>query len=278
MKKACFAGNPEQWNGKKETEKRSSFSLFAKVSSIPVRRIDSFTLIELLIVISVIAILAGLLLPALSKAREKAKDAACMSQIKQFCAASMMYSDEANGWFPTNGERDDAPPRMDRDDKWHGFALLYFTGYIRDKSLYYCPASVCYQLNDSTYGFGRQTFGQYSASMCYSSYFYMANFFSSDGGTPYSFRNQVMARGPLLGWRSRTAGTAAKKLKPSEDPLLADAIWSSDMTRATFRRSSHMSGAKPRGLNIGYIDGHVAWSTFSKMICRLRWVGQYYWY
>lgn len=276
MKKAYSVGNPERRNGR---EIHAGFSCCeGHFSLFPARRLRNFTLIELLVVVSIIAILAGLLLPALNKAREKAKDAACMSQIKQFCAASMMYSDEANGWFPTSGERDDAAPRMDRDDKWHGFALLYFTGYIRNKSLYYCPASVHYKLNDSTYGFGRQEFKQNFALMCYSSYFYMANFFSSDGRTPYSSRNHVMARGPLLGWRSRSAGVAAKKLKPSEDPLLADAIWSSDMTRATFRRSSHISGAKPRGLNVGYIDGHVGWSAFGKMKCRLWSVSHYYWY
>ncbi len=83
---------------KKENEKMSR-------KYFTIRRVGNFcnkqfTLIELLVVIAIIAILAAMLLPALSAARERARSASCISQLKQVGLANLMYSGANKDYVP----------------------------------------------------------------------------------------------------------------------------------------------------------------------------------
>jgi len=62
---------------------------------------NRFTLIELLIVISIIAILTGMLLPALQSAREKAKAMSCLGNLKQSGLVIAQYIDSFDSWVPS---------------------------------------------------------------------------------------------------------------------------------------------------------------------------------
>ena len=75
-----------------------------------------FTLVELLVVISIIALLVAILLPALNKAREQAKLVSCMSNVRQVGLACITYAAENDGWYPEN-------PVQNGFARWQGAQL-----------------------------------------------------------------------------------------------------------------------------------------------------------
>jgi prepilin-type processing-associated H-X9-DG protein/prepilin-type N-terminal cleavage/methylation domain-containing protein len=79
-------------------------------SVVPRSRGAAFTLVELLVVIAIIALLVGLLLPALSGAREQARSTACLSNLRQLVVAAQMYCDAHKGSYPLSSYSIFEPP------------------------------------------------------------------------------------------------------------------------------------------------------------------------
>src|SRR5438132_6984611 len=111
-----------------------------------------FTLIELLVVIAIIAILAAILFPVFAKAREKARQTTCLSNLKQLSLSTIMYVqdyDQQNFWFRgrpnTTVYADTAqtipvPPAMLGVPNYNVYVKRVFQPYIKNEQIFYCPS------------------------------------------------------------------------------------------------------------------------------------------
>ncbi|MHB9125425.1 MAG: prepilin-type N-terminal cleavage/methylation domain-containing protein [Armatimonadota bacterium] len=132
---------------------------------------NGFTLIELLVVIAIIAILAAILFPVFAKAREKARQAACLSHSKQIGLAIMMYAQDYDEMYPGV-----TPTYNDYVGKTWAMKMLY---YKKNTGVFKCP-------NDSRQPMAILTERPYGRDLCSYAYNCTLAGYDVDGDHPLS--------------------------------------------------------------------------------------------
>jgi prepilin-type N-terminal cleavage/methylation domain-containing protein len=231
----------------------------------------AFTLIELLVVIAIIAILAAMLLPALSSAKARGKRIACISNTRQFLLSTHLYATDNAQRLPSgasdsntpNGVADDAVPTLS------GSMYTQMVQYAGSYKVLGCP-SLSPPFNTST-GWYQESYG----------YILGYNYLGGHANTPWA----VPANGEA--WVSPQKLTETSTNMSAGFPLITELnVWSSGYSSAVAPHTANgakMLGADfgtgdPEGLtsvqigslggNIGFIDGSAAWRGMKSMKVR----------
>ncbi len=233
--------------------KKISLQRFANVCN----RCRGFTLIELLVVIAIIAILAAMLLPALSKAKAKAQQARCFSNLKQIALGTLMYIDDNKGNLPGSASRNTYNAQPDDWIYWQ--PSLQVTRPVAkspigaglsgvNSNLFRCPMDLDNSARIAQ--FGTEIFG----------YSYTMVSYNLDGAInhgmtslpSYPFK-QTSIRNPsskMMFVEEQTSLRRDEASDPASGAVVTDGRWLPTSDPLTIRHSKRFDAS--------YADGHVA--------------------
>jgi len=193
-----------------------------------------FTLIELLVVIAIIAILAAILFPVFAKAREKARQSSCSSNVKQMALGMLQYAQDYDETFPPSGNGSQTTPVIPGDTifnnnagtYYHSWASLIYP-YIKNTQIYRCPSS---------------SYNNYGVAY----------------GLPY---NCVNSAGTLVGLfvNNTTGPRLGQMLAPAQTMMISEKGGGGGYQYIMNGQYYACRADHNEGINLGYFDGHVKW-------------------
>ena len=206
-----------------------------------------FTLIELLVVIAIIAILASILFPVFARAREKARQSSCLSNIKQLVLGATMYAQDYDEELPHDRlDTDGSGDYSSGDTTWRTAILPY----VKNKQIYICPSD---KSPDGSAGIFNGSEGDY------------------DQGAGYAINVTHWASGSP----SNPSGVSLGAVEDSSACVyLWESVGSFSVSVGTDGDNNHglvrTDAAATRhngGMNCGFVDGHAKWMKPSAL-CR----------
>lgn len=212
------------------------------MGTIDTRGRTGFTLIELLVVIAIIAILAAILFPVFARARAKARQTSCLSNLKQIGLAFHTYASDYDDLLPILG-----PSRANWTYSWHqnpAYSVYYqmvyrsLIPYIKNGGIWFCQDDPFRSLAQSNGGWGSTS----DAAAGRVSYSFCTQWNTYDGGEDPLCPSQTE---PM-----DIVGTS--DLSPSEQNLMCDNGLYNDS-------APNNEGAHNKGSNFLFLDSHVKW-------------------